>query len=281
MWFLTPGVGAQGAELAPTLEAGLRADGSGMLVNVSRGISSAGDPARAAAELREVIERIRGEHAARAAEPTAAAPPAPMTASDAPAAEIAGLPADLLASGSVRFGSFTLASGIISPIYLDLRRLVSHPAILQRVARAYAAMLRDLRFDRLAGIPLAALPIATAISLEMQRPLVYPRREAKPHGTRADIEGDFTPGETAVVIDDIATTGGSKLDAIERLTGAGLRVRDVVVLIDRGQGAREALAGSGIALHAVFTLAELLESWRAARAITGAQYDEAKRFLES
>ena len=84
---------------------------------------------------------------------------------------------DLLASGCVRFGAFTLKSGQTSPIYLDLRRLVSYPAILKRVGQAYAAVLRGLEFERLAGIPYAALPIATATALEMNKPLIYPDRE--------------------------------------------------------------------------------------------------------
>ena len=139
-----------------------------------------------------------------------------------PAAVIDQLAAALLSSGCVKFGQFTLKSGMLSPIYLDLRRLVSFPAALRTVARAYAAVLRDLTFDRLAGIPYAALPIATAIGLEMGRPVIYPRREAKDYGTRAAVEGDFQAGETAVVIDDLTTTGETKIESIEKLTAAGL-----------------------------------------------------------
>ena len=186
---------------------------------------------------------------------------------------------DFFEAGIVKFGSFTLKSGMVSPIYLDLRRLITHPVILRRAAQAYARVLSGLVFDRIAGLPYAALPIGTAIALEMNRPLIYPRREVKDYGTKAAIEGDFNAGETAVVIDDLATTGGTKIEAIQKLEGAGLKVTDIVVLVDREQGAKEMLAEAGYTMHAVATLRELLPLWRASGAITGNQYDEVLSFL--
>lgn len=186
---------------------------------------------------------------------------------------------DLLTSQCVRFGDFTLKSGRRSPIYLDLRRLIAHPAILRRTAQAYAQVLQGLTFDRLAGLPYAALPIATAIALEMNRPLIYPRREAKDYGTKASIEGDYAPGEVIAVIDDLATTGDTKIEAIAKLTAAGLVVRDIVVLIDREQGARAMLAGAGYALHAVTTLRQLLPQWLAVGAISADQHARVLAFL--
>jgi uridine monophosphate synthetase len=192
---------------------------------------------------------------------------------------ITQLAQDLVDSQCVRFGQFTLKSGIVSPIYLDLRRLVTHPMMLRRVAQVYAAKLRELSFDRLAGIPYAALPIATAIALEIDRPLIYPRREAKDYGTKAAIEGEFQAGETIVVIDDLATTGGSKIEAIQKLEEAGLKVRDIVVLIDRGQGAGSMLAGAGYQLHAVVALRDLLPEWLRSGALSQVQFEEVTAFL--
>ncbi len=267
MWFLVPGIGAQGGDLEATLRAGLRADGMGLLVNASRSIASAANPGDAAKKLRDEINAYR---VARIANQK------PKIENRKSEIDLAN---DLLESHCIRFGEFTLKSGTQSPIYLDLRRLVSYPAILKRAGQAYAKILRGLEFDRLAGIPYAALPIATAAALELNAPLIYPRREVKEYGTKAAIEGEYNAGETVVVLDDLTTTGETKFEAIEKLTGVGLRVRDIVVLIDRGQGAGELLARAGYTLHAVTTLPRLLEIWRATNAITLDQYDTVKAFL--
>jgi uridine monophosphate synthetase len=118
-----------------------------------------------------------------------------------------------------------------------------------------------LSFDCLAALPYAALPIVSAISIESGWRMIYPRKEAKSYGTRAQIEGVYQADEQIVVVDDLATTGGSKFEAIEKLEAAGLRVRDVVVLIDRLSGAAESLQSHGYQLHAVFNLRQLLDHW--------------------
>lgn len=168
---------------------------------------------------------------------------------------------NLLEAGCIKFGEFTLKSGLKSPIYIDLRQIISHPKLLAEVAQAYLPLISNLQFSRIAGLPYAAIPIATAISLAGNYPMIYPRKEVKTYGTKAEIEGEYHPGETVVVIDDLATTGGSKFEAIEKLTGAGLVVRDVVVLVDRQSGAKESLSEAGYAMHAVLTISEMLEHW--------------------
>lgn len=187
----------------------------------------------------------------------------------------------LLAAGCIKFGEFTLKSGLKSPIYIDLRQVISFPSLLAQIGQAYLPLLRPLRFDRLAGLPYAAIPIATAVSLAGNYPMIYPRKEVKAYGTKAEIEGEYHPGETALIIDDLATTGGSKFEAIEKLTAAGLVVRDVVVLIDRQSGAREALAQAGLNLHAVLTIREMLDDWEASGKVPAERIAATRAFLET
>lgn len=176
-------------------------------------------------------------------------------------ARLSALADGLLEAGCIKFGEFTLKSGLKSPIYIDLRQIITYPKLLEQIGQAYLPLLKELKFERLAGLPYAAIPIATAISLAGNYPMIYPRKEAKAYGTKAEIEGEYHSGETAVIIDDLATTGGSKFEAIEKLTGAGLRVKDVVVLVDRQSGAKESLEQAGYAMHAVLTISALLEYW--------------------
>ncbi len=280
LWFLVPGIGAQGGDLQATIQSGLRADGLGLLINASRSIARASDPAAEAQHLRDEINRLAEQVQSAKSQVPSSDPQSEIVPTIVGYNLKSTIASDLIASGCVRFGEFTLKSGKLSPIYLDLRRLVSHPPILQRVAQAYAEKLHGIRFDRLAGIPYAGLPIATAVALEMQRPLIYPRREAKSYGTRVEIEGDYAAGETIAVFDDLATTGGTKIESIQKLEAAGLVVRDIVVLIDREQGAQETLAAAGYRLHAVATLRELLNEWQRTGAITPAQFMQVTKFLE-
>lgn len=185
----------------------------------------------------------------------------------------------LLSAGCIKFGEFTLKSGLKSPIYIDLRRVIAYPKLLQQIAEAYLPVLGPLSFDRIAGLPYAAIPIATAISLAGNYPMIYPRKEVKTYGTKAEIEGEYHAGETVVVIDDLATTGGSKFEAIEKLTGAGLVVKDVVVLIDRQSGAKESLAQAGYSMHAVLTITQMLEYWEETGKVEKDKIEAARKFL--
>jgi uridine monophosphate synthetase len=284
VWILLPGVGAQGGDLEAALAAGLREDGLGLVVNSSREIIYAADPRQAGLRLRARIQAARQKVAGSGLR---------LRAGRLPSAQ-SQLTLALADMGAIRFGEFTLASGKKSPIYIDLRLLVSRPAILRQVARAYADLLRrDLDMGsgptapgttspavRLAAIPYAALPIGTAVALEMGLPLIYPRLEVKAHGTARPIEGEFEVGERAVVLDDLITTGGSKLAAIEPLEAAGLQVEDVVVLIDREQGGREELEAAGYRLHAVLRLGEMLDLLLEAGRIRTEQREEVLSYLK-
>ena len=192
---------------------------------------------------------------------------------------LASLADGLLSAGCIKFGEFTLKSGLKSPIYIDLRQIITYPKLLAQIAEAYLPILHRLSFSRIAGLPYAAIPIATAISLTGNYPMIYPRKEAKSYGTKVEIEGEYHVGETVVVIDDLATTGGSKFEAIEKLTGAGLIVKDVVVLVDRQSGAKESLARAGYSLHAVLTIGQLLEYWESTGKVEKEKIDATREFL--
>ena len=194
---------------------------------------------------------------------------------------LADLADSLLEAGCIKFGEFTLKSGLKSPIYIDLRLIITYPKLLEQVGEAYLPLLGKLRFDRIAGLPYAAIPIATAISLAGNYPMIYPRKEVKTYGTKAEIEGEYHAGETVVVIDDLATTGGSKFEAIEKLTGAELVVKDVVVLVDRQSGAKESLAEAGYAMHAVLTIREMLDHWDNTGKVAKEKIEATRAFLSA
>jgi len=166
----------------------------------------------------------------------------------------------LFDAGCIKFGEFKLKSGIMSPVYVDFRVLVSNPKLLRLVGEQLAAKLKGLEFDRIAALPYAGMPIGVAASLIADVPMIYPRKEAKDYGTAKLIEGRFKPGEKVVVIDDVITDGGAKLEAIKPMEDAGLVVKDVVIILDREQGGKRILADAGYTLHSVMTLTEALDA---------------------
>ncbi|MGB8285172.1 MAG: orotate phosphoribosyltransferase [Candidatus Aquirickettsiella gammari] len=157
----------------------------------------------------------------------------------------------------IKLGEFTLRSGEISPIYIDLRTLISYPLLLRAVAQALWDCVKDIKPGLLCGVPYTALPLATCIALEQNLPMLICRKEAKAYGTKKQIEGVFKPGENCLIIEDVITTGASVLKVADTLINEGLQVTDIAVLVDRQQGGRETILAAGYRLRAVFGLDEL------------------------
>lgn len=268
-WILAPGVGAQGASAGDTVRNGADSDGGRILPVAARAISTADEPEVAARSLRDEIARARASVRKRGSLPPSRYSRASAQAEDTRARDerIGGARFDdlkkdvlrgLIDLGCFQTGHFTLKSGAPSPFYVDLRKACSDPVLLARIAEAYARLAREIVFDRLAGIPVAALPLATAVSLNMNVPLIYPRIPLKAHGTGNRVEGIYDPGERALLLDDLISTGKSKLEAVEVLRAEELEVTDLIVLIERGRKGRSDMERLGVKLHAFADIGELL-----------------------
>lgn len=190
---------------------------------------------------------------------------------------------DLYGIGALKFGEFTLKSGITSPMYVDLRLFISYPKIMKKIAKLYAEQLAPLTYDRLAGVAYAALPIAGAISLELEKPWVFMRKEAlkKAYGLEKSLEGEFKKGETVVMIEDLVTKATSLLEAIPPIEEQGLIIKDAVVLLDYGKGGGEALKAKGYNLHAFMTMREVIDIMKAEGKIDDDKYRQCTGFLEA
>ncbi|MBW4534630.1 MAG: bifunctional orotidine-5'-phosphate decarboxylase/orotate phosphoribosyltransferase [Pleurocapsa minor HA4230-MV1] len=183
---------------------------------------------------------------------------------------------ELFDIGCLLFGEYVQASGATFSYYIDLRKIISNPHLFNQVLDAYGDIVRQLEFDRIAGIPYGALPTATGLALNLQRPMIFPRKEVKAHGTRRLIEGNFHPGEKVVVIDDILISGKSVMEGAEKLKSAGLKIEDIVVFIDHEGGVKDRLRDNGYRAHSVLSISEITDTLYEAGRINQEQYNSFK-----
>src|SRR5881397_2740965 len=161
----------------------------------------------------------------------------------------------LVSTEALRFGDFTLASGKKSPYYIDIKKAITRPAILRAIAAGIAPFAS--RVDRIAGVELGAVPIAVAVAMETGKPYIMERKE---HGIAKDFEGDLETGDRVLFVEDVVTTGGTLVRAIDRIRGHGADVSEVVAVVDREEGGKEALAAIRVTLTALLSGSEVLRA---------------------
>ena len=190
--------------------------------------------------------------------------------------------------GAVQFGSFTLGRTTVdSPVYVNLRLLISHPTALWRIAHMIWGDVQALQsmlnpqvhdFDLVAGVPFGGLHVASAFSLTAKVPMIYLHPRMDDLGN--DIEGIYHPNQSALIMDDLLAGGGSILETALQLEEAGLIVHDAVVLLDRQQGGRERLQRQGINLVSILTLEVLMNYLMSSGKISEDWYRRSMEFLQ-
>ncbi len=259
---------AEGANLRQILEAGLNTNGNGLLIPVPQDMLGSPQLSDEIQSLRAEINQIKTEVIHENSTCSVWFPDVCLL-NQHPQQDLI---LQLYDIDCIMFGNFVQASGAVFPYYIDLRKIISNPQVFNQVLTAYEEILKNLNFDRLAGIPYGSLPTATGLALRLNCPMIFPRKEVKAHGTRRVIEGNFHPGETVVVVDDILISGKSVMEGAEKLESAGLNVNDIVVFIDHEQGVKDRLQQNGYRGHAVLTISEITNTLYQAGRINDQQF---------
>jgi len=257
-WILAPGIGAQGGNIEKIISS----VGHNVIFPMSREICHNKNlcPCNAALQYKNKIEKEISKN------------------------QTEKIVTDLMNHNVIRFGQFTLKSGALSPIYIDLRSVISYPELLEAVAQQYVKVIREknITCDRVAGVTYGALGIAFRVADMLNKPILITRKEEekKQYGI-ADkgLIGKYNKGEKILLIEDVVTTGKSCLRTAERLLDQGLEIIDAVVLLDRQAGASRYFAEKNIKMHAAITMSKMLEVLKSTDQISKEMYHKVKQFM--
>lgn len=274
--FLIPGIGKQGGDVEKTVKAGQDSQGAGMIIHSARGIifaSEGADFAQAARKqtelLREMINQYRDV-------------PEKLTAAQKK------LALSLFEAGAIKFDfkkGWRLKlheehpDAPLSPFYIDLRILQSRPVAKSEAVNTLIEQAEGLKYDCLAGIPLAAVALTSSMADKIGKPQITPRMDKKTHGEVRKIDGIYQKGQVALVVDDLVTRADSKLEAIQVLEENGLEVKDVVVVFDREQGGAQQLAEKGYKLHTALKIKSTLRFYAQKGKISKGQLKQVLDYL--
>ncbi|KAK9711408.1 Orotidine 5prime-phosphate decarboxylase / HUMPS family [Popillia japonica] len=180
---------------------------------------------------------------------------------------------------AIKFGNFQTKIGMWTPVYCDLRMLVSYPKLLEDLVHIMHKKIQNVSFDIICGVPYTALPIATVLSIKTGYPMVMRRKEAKSYGTKKLIEGNYKQGDKCIIIEDVITSGSSVLETAKDLQNEGIIVTDVVVVLNREQGGEDVLQQDGVKTHALLTMTQLVEILENAGCIDTSVHNKVLQYL--
>ncbi|WP_100183293.1 orotate phosphoribosyltransferase [Candidatus Nitrosotenuis aquarius] len=188
-------------------------------------------------------------------------------------------------NGIIKFGDYTLASGKKSSYYVDLRLVPSYPHQFRRMIKHLQSLISEQigfdNVDSVASVPTGGLVISSSLAYELVKPLVYVRSQAKDYGTGKLVEGIVKSGDRILLVDDVATTGGSVINGIKELKKAGAKITDAYVIVNRLEGAEKNLLQEGVTLHQILDIMQVAKILHEQKLIDDSVLDKVKRQVQS